>query len=420
MPRDALARKVRELNVANENSLPTEWEIMLTSAASRQCSLEYEPNLGGRRKADMLIMPNGVGTPGCLVEITTISDESAHKENPYSTTCAAIRKKLRKLGAPTSGWGIQVDGRKDGPYRDAKVRLMLGQGRTEDLFDAAFYDFVKRVKKSPAQRHVHEWRGEQLAMTLTFDPTSKYHFSPYLDYTAIHSLKRNPLASALTAKCKQLRQTGHSGPYGVIVCDGGCNVLSRPFMRTTAAFAVRDIIWEHFRSSTCLSFVLVLYVETGMGSILGDQRTQYIVQALPCFRIGMPSLADVVLRHLTKAAESLPRPTASPANAVRCYIRQYPNEWWQFPGRSISMSNNRIKLSSRALLELLAGRKTPADFFAAFGDDDISSRNHFDRQRAEGRCITEIKLTRGAGDDDEIEFVFGPPDAAATAYRLPE
>src|SRR6185295_373709 len=93
MSAEAIARKVRELNVANHNSLPAEWEIMLTAAASRLCPLAYEPDLGGKRKADLLMMPGGQGTPGCLVEGTTISDEHAHKKNPYDQVCEAIRSK---------------------------------------------------------------------------------------------------------------------------------------------------------------------------------------------------------------------------------------------------------------------------------------------------------------------------------------
>lgn len=83
------------------------------------------------------------------------------------------------------------------------------------------------------------------------------------------------------------------------------------------------------------------------------------------------------------------------------------------------MSANKITISSRALLEMLAGRKTPQDFFTAFHNDRIHSGNLFEQRRREGRCIVSMQITKGDGDDDQVEFTFGAPDAAVTEYRLP-
>ena len=68
---------------------------------------------------------------------------------------------------------------------------------------------------------------------------------------------------------------------------------------------------------------------------------------------------------------------------------------------------------------MLAGRRTPEEFFKSFRDNGFFRGNHFDRQRLEGRCITDMKFIKGPTDDDEIEFTFGQPDAAASKYRVP-
>lgn len=419
MPMEALARKIAELNASNENSLPAEWEVMLTAATARHCPVQYEPDLGGARKADLLVTPDGHGTPGCLVEITTISDEHAHKKNPYDTVSAAIRGKIRKLGGPAAGWALQVEGTQIGKYRDAEVRLLLGTGRPEDLFDHRFFDFVRQVKAKPETRHVHEWRGDMLNMTLTFDPRQPHNGGGHLVYTVVHSLKRNPLAGALRSKTKQLRQTGHDGPYGVVVCDGGCHVLSDRLTGSGTSFSIRDVLEEFFRVDRHLSFVLVVGVETTLPPIFGHRTCGHELRVLPCLRQGSAPVATQALDRLTRAARSLPPPLTSPGNAVRCYVRKYENEWWRFPGRSVTVSEQRIKISARALLEMLAGRKTPAEYFKAFQDNWMMSGNFFNRQRLEGRCISGVKFVEGAADDDEIEFSFGPPDAAASKYRPP-
>lgn len=419
MSAEAIARKVAELNASNENSLPTEWEVMVTAAASRYCPLQYEPAQGGNRRADLLMKPDGVDTPGCLVEVTTISDEHAHQSNPYDRVREAIYRRIRKLGAPTTGWNLRAEGKQIGRFGDAEMRLLLGSGRPEDLLDGRFHDFVRQVKAQPLERHVHEWRGELLGLTLMYDPNSKGVGGGHLLYTVVHSYERNPLARAMKAKAKQLRSTGHPGPYGLVVCDGDCDVLGSRLASNGTSFSVGDILFHHARRNRHLSFVLVLHVETRPPPFLGPRQFEYVLRGLPCIREGACRLAAETLKRLTKAVASLPQPVASPANAARCYVHQYENEWWQFPGGSVTRSERSIKMSSRALLEVLAGHRTPEDFFKAFRDKPLFSGNHFDRQRLEGRCITGVKFTKGPADDDEIEFTFGPPDAAASRYRVP-
>lgn len=419
MPANDIARKVAELNASNESSLPAEWETMLTAAASRHCPLVYEPDLGGIRKADLLLMPGGVGTPGCLVEVTTISDKHAHAKNPYQAVCAAIRAKIRRLRGPVAGWHIKVDGKKIGKYGDAEIRLLLGDAHSSELFDQRFYDFVRMVRANPTERRVHQWKGDLLALTLTFDPASKGFGGGHLVYTVAHSLKRNPLARSLKSKTKQLGQTGHAGPCGVVICDGDCNVLSTRLPGGGSSFSLRDILCEHFKTDHRLSFVLLLSVEPSPPSPFGSTNFQHVLRATPFLRRDASPLAVDVLERLTRAAGSLPQPLTSPANAVRRYVHKYDDEQRRFPGGSVTMSQNSIKLSAHALLDILAGRKTVDEFFASYGDDRFLPGNFFARRQSEKRCIAGVTFTKGPGDNDEIEFVFGPPDAAVNRYRLP-
>ena len=247
---DAIARKLAELNASNENSLPAEWEIMVTAAASRYCPLQYEPALGGSRRADLLMKPDGIGTPGCLVEVMTISDEHARESNPYDRVCEAIHRRIKKLGAPRAGWNIHVEGKQVGEYGDAEMRLLLGTGRPEDLLDEKFHDFVRLVRAQPSERRVHEWRGELLGLTLRYDPNTRGVGGGHLSYTVVHSYERNPLARALKAKTKQLRSTGHPGPYGLVVCDGDCNVLGSRLTSNGTSFSVRDILFHHAKEQS--------------------------------------------------------------------------------------------------------------------------------------------------------------------------
>jgi hypothetical protein len=420
MPVEAISRKVAELNASNEGSLPAEWEVVVAAATSTVCPLAYEPDFGGPRKGDLLLMPNGAGTPGCLVEVTAVSDEHAHTQNPYDQICDAIRQKLRKLGLPKGGTHIQVGGKRVGEYDDAKMVLQLGKGRSETLFTQEFYDFVRRVKAAPGDRHVHEWKGDELDIRLTFDPgESGYLSGGHPVYTVVHSRTRNPLANALKAKCDQLARTGHPGPFGLVICDGGCDVLSSRLASSGTSFSLRDILWGHFKKSARLSFVLVLYVETKWPSALGLNRIHHVLRGQPCVREGSPPVAIEALRRLTQMVPLLPAPVASPANAAKAYLERSEIDSDRFPRGSLTMSANKIRLSARAVLEMLSGKKTPQEFFDGFSLGR-SEGNGFEERRAQGRLFTGVELIRGTGDDDELEFTFGPPDAAVSRYRLPD
>jgi hypothetical protein len=85
----------------------------------------------------------------------------------------------------------------------------------------------------------------------------------------------------------------------------------------------------------------------------------------------------------------------------------------------MTMSENKIRLSARAVLDLLSGTKTPEEFFAGFGNRGPFAGNQFDRQRELGRLITKIEFLPGEDDDDEIEFTFGSADPAVSPYCPP-
>src|SRR5690606_6081784 len=89
---------------------------------------------------------------------------------------------------------------------------------------------------------------------------------------------------------------------------------------------------------------------------LGSGGIHYRLRLLPGLREGSSAVAEEVLRRLTTIANLLPTPMSSAANAVRCYHGSN-GDWWRFPGVSVSQSQNTIRLSSRALLEILSGRK---------------------------------------------------------------
>ncbi len=87
------------------------------------------------------------------------------------------------------------------------------------------------------------------------------------------------------------------------------------------------------------------------------------------------------------------------------------------------MSGRSIKISSRAVIELLAGRKTVDDMNSWHqwtSSKDAPAQNvmlnPFERWLSEGRLPVSMTILKGDENeaDDWVEFEFGDPDPAIT------
>jgi hypothetical protein len=79
------------------------------------------------------------------------------------------------------------------------------------------------------------------------------------------------------------------------------------------------------------------------------------------------------------------------------------------------MSGNEIKLSSRTVLDLLAGKITYDEFPETYKD-------FFKMRAGEGRLFEAARIEKDTTeqDDDWLVFRFGEPDPAVTPYTVPK
>jgi len=88
------------------------------------------------------------------------------------------------------------------------------------------------------------------------------------------------------------------------------------------------------------------------------------------------------------------------------------------------MSDHMLKIGSRALLEVLSGRVSIAEFNKRFGwragDEDIPNKplNPFERQLREGRLFRSIDIdSDDDAADDWVTMHFGQPDPAISKFK---
>jgi len=106
----------------------------------------------------------------------------------------------------------------------------------------------------------------------------------------------------------------------------------------------------------------------------------------------------------------------TPGNALR---RNLDSDWSANMKGGYEMGGERIKVSSRAVLELLAGTLTYEQFAAAHRWDE-GEFNMFKEKLASGRLFksASVESLGENRDDDWLEFAFGQPDPALSPFRL--
>jgi hypothetical protein len=115
----------------------------------------------------------------------------------------------------------------------------------------------------------------------------------------------------------------------------------------------------------------------------------------------------------------IPVPRATPANAVR-RLKAKKNYGYSFFGGG-AVSEDQIRISSRTLTEILAGRLNYEELTRSQKCEPGSigwMRAFFGRQAANGRMVADISIEECLGEDDDwIVIRYGPPDAAISEFK---
>ncbi len=130
---------------------------------------------------------------------------------------------------------------------------------------------------------------------------------------------------------------------------------------------------------------------------------------------------------LIKIQEYFPKPQLIPTNAVNVFDERFSNQGKPFLGSYTTMEN-QIKISARAVIELLSGEITQEDFFAIYEfvlnanslRYESLATNPFKLLQGKSLSKVEVEIGENEADDDWLIFNFGNADAATSKFVLPE
>jgi len=403
------------LNRAGTDRLAATWEIFFLRGLAKSGLVRHEDPIASGRRPDVFYESRSVSF---VADVTCVSDSGLHEQNPFQELMEVLERRKRRWGFPVGGLHLDVEGSREWVGTGWKTILKLPDRR-------ALVDYVRShiepevIRQKSAGRGIIEVRVEEPGATFTvrIDPSrSPNSGGSHPSYTVPPTVVDNPLYKALHAKAKKLKSV--DGAKGIMVGDGHCSALAGS--RGNRIITPDKIVSELFRQHSSIDFVFLVSVH--------ERQTQSWTGRLPPKQIlpkfyarGESSLSSAIKAALDVAVESFPKPINSPLNAAhRAREKGYG---LGFHG-GYSMSDHMLKIGSRALLEVLSGRVSIAEFNKRFGwragDEDIPNKplNPFERQLREGRLFRSIDIdSDDDAADDWVTMHFGQPDPAISKFK---
>lgn len=394
------------------------WEVVTLNSLAQQGTLLHEVPLDSGRKPDIRFKSDRIAF---TADITTVSDEGLHENNPVELLSDLLHKELARLGLSPGGLDLRI----------ASKQRQTRNGVTTELCLPHRSQLTGLVRKQIGPRLREQLENgsgilrisienDSTSLQVTVNPSkSPFSTTSHASYNAPTIKDRNPLYGALRAKAKQLR--GAPGLVGIIVGDSATQTLHK----SSAGFSQlqgREIAAEFLRQHSSIGFVLLVTVREEQTTFPQSTASEKRLDAdLICSRgIEVQRELRTIFANMLAA---FPKPVRTPINASNQAKRK---GFGLGHHGGFTMSGNRIKVSAREVLEILSGRSTVEEvnrLSDQIGLGDSINVNSLPRlieyYLSRGMLPTSISIikTDENDNDDWIEFEFGPPDPAITPFQ---
>lgn len=420
MPAEPLTELLGRLNAARTNRLPQMWELVWLYALGSVVPVEHERPLPNGRPDLWFPVSDGGRLVPVVADITTLSDSALDSVNPFERLSEAVHQQARKAGIQGGGFHVSVSHLEAGVGGAKKVQLLIPTGPAfEQLVKRHLKPFARKVAADPTVPSMLEVDEPGAKFTVEYKGPSQYSGGSHRAYDGVLSRENNVLFNRLSDKTRQLRGAPGEAVRMLVVCDGDCALLSRD--RPLEGFSAQEVAEHFLRGSQTIDLVLLVTVVEEAVSSFARRDHRYLHCRLVAAASGRPShltsgVIEAVRRVFEDAIKKLPEPKMMPNNALR---RNLDSEWSTSMEGGYEQGGDRIKVSARAVLELLAGATSYERFAEVHGWTE-GRLDMFRSRLASGQLFRSARIECvGPGqDDDWLEFEFGPPDPAISAFRL--
>lgn len=428
LTKEQLDQHVSRLNGKGFQPLDAEWEVAVLNAFSNLGKVEHEPILQGTTKLDLLFTDHTGSS--FLADVISVSDEGyEEKKAAVKTLFVEVQKKLEVAGLMHRGWKVTVGSRHPlGPAEEPRIAIPSRRDFEKKIFNADFQRFLKRINENPDHRQAYSIIFGETAITLVYEPKGVGFFTSHTPVSKrAGSKNKNPIFNGLRAKAKQLKKVSYEGPKGIILCDGGSEMVhSQPHGAFEFNFNAVDAAKDFLRQNQSVDFVLML-------SSVWAQRGRYLPIDPPFRRVQVTVIPNKSFEHLpealkltlTKLEQCFPEPENTPSGARETIRRKYDPKQLRPLAGGWEVSDKKIKISASAVLGLLAGAVNQHELFESLGFKPQSTktgaiRNPFDYMLNKKMRIERISIEETSYDDSYLVFHFEGLDPALSAFSNPK
>lgn len=411
----------RKLNGRDTNQvLPTEMELALLWALSKVGHLEIEPEWFGTGRLPDAYSEALFRGRTAFVEIAALSDVSLSGE-----------KHMRRAARLISGFANEISTKagqhlffrfaEEAGYENRtyfRRRRVSSNFHLDDTIRAQVVEWLNSWPPFPNLplhiRNAHidvtiEWRERKQG-------DLNYHCSMPPE---CYSLINNPITRVLKQKGEQLRNPADDSLRCVILADVGCTLLRRlndwdPMKRRVSG---RQIVETYLRDAARAIDVICIISPSRQLTLRGSSAIAW--ELTPFVKTGI----QVDFGGFETLKRVLPRPRFEgyQVHSLQEQSLFHPKrKGWYLPTTlSRSPTEISVKISSRAFIDLLAGRIDYAKFMALTASD--ASRNLIKHHLDRGETISDLRLERcGLDSDDDAIVIEFRRDPAAATFRIPE
>jgi hypothetical protein len=407
-------------NERPNQSLPAEYELSISWAVSKIATLEIDHPAGSRTPD--IYSPDLLTCGPVIADIAALDDFTLSGSDTMRRACNIINAEADRLLNGSSSH-LHFTFREKSGYERAKHgrtqffrrRLVHRNFELDADLRRALRDWLANGRpnqplswNSPVISVLIEWRE-------FVHPLSNYFCTmPSLAY----HLKENPLYAVLRLKSKQLRGARDGIRRMVFLGDAGCGLLRdlRPIRSSPETFSGGQIIHRFLQDCPEIDFVQVVSAKRER-SAWASQTTRlwnsHVFTQPRGIKDGdterLKLLVDKMLPPNLSgyAAYSWHEQRMCEANALGKYV---PTQM------SFGRERMNLRISARAVQELIAGRLSPERFRTwTFGDD-----NPVRRELDAGRTISSVRFEpQGIGEDDDYLVFEFRDDPAARGLQMP-
>lgn len=401
-----------------DQALPAEMELGVLWALAKLGDVEIEPEWFGARKPDAYSEHLFAPFP-CAVEVTAISDARLSQEDEMRRISARLSE-LSNTVLKGSGKHLQFTFAEESghtPEGYVRRRRIDRHFVPDAATSQALRTWVEQADRIPRLEVVQG----NTQFVVTWHDIPQHPLSNFFSTmpAEAYSLEDNPLFEALSEKKRQLTIPNFEGLRCIVVADAGARMLRElnPNMQSPGTVNGRQVIEHFLRMAERAVDVVVVLSPSREAHNFNWKKEKRQWQANSFVR------PDRVLDQsgVSKMVAHLPPPRFEGYQArslqQQALFRRDARGWYLGTHISSTGEAMTIKVSARALLDLLAGRITLSQFQYFTGlEDKPNQRNMFAHRLNQGDVLSAIEIEPGGIDkDDDWLVVHLKQDPAAAA-----